>query len=142
VSAELEAIMVVGRALARLQSPAGRRRVLHWAAERFDAPAAIVEEVGTIASAPMALASDPSLAVDDLGDLFDDRRDAALRGADGIDDPLGTMFEPAAFEDLAPCDREVAVASRRGIRVRVVVHFFVNALRRFTLAARSPEPIG
>jgi hypothetical protein len=60
---ELEALQAIGRALARVQDPTTRRRILHWANERFCAapePAVEARDVAT---------QDPALTVDGI-ELF------------------------------------------------------------------------
>ena len=78
VAAELEAILAVGKALTRLDDAAGRKRVLHWALERFsgeDMAAIPVEsQPATIVPFP-----DQSLRVDNLTDLFSARPRAGAR---------------------------------------------------------------
>src|SRR5262245_18619960 len=61
---ELDALQAIGRALARVNDPKTRRRILQWANERF----------GEMPSAPIheerpAAAADPSLTVDGV-ELF------------------------------------------------------------------------
>jgi len=60
---ELDALQAIGRALASVQDPKTRRRILHWANERFCAEAAPAAEVHDAAE------QDPALTVDGI-ELF------------------------------------------------------------------------
>jgi hypothetical protein len=69
LSAELDAMRVIGAALARVRDPQARARVLRWAADCFDAqPPAAPAPPPAAAIAP---ASDPTLAVETLHELFE-----------------------------------------------------------------------
>jgi hypothetical protein len=65
VAAELKAIRAMGKALTALDDPAGRRRVLNWALERFGGA-----ELPQLQPAAVMPAQDPLLRVDNLDDLF------------------------------------------------------------------------
>ncbi len=71
---ELAALEAVGRALAQLEDTASRARVLHWAIERFDAARPSAPALGEHPG-------DPTLAVDDLNEMFDR---AAVDDDDGL----------------------------------------------------------
>jgi len=60
---ELDALQAIGRALASVQDPKTRRRILHWANERFCAEAEPAAEVHD------ATKQDPALTVDGI-ELF------------------------------------------------------------------------
>jgi len=60
---ELDALQAIGRALASVQDPKTRRRILHWANERFCAEAEPAVE------AREAATQDPALTVDGI-ELF------------------------------------------------------------------------
>jgi hypothetical protein len=93
VSVELKAMQTIARVLAGVGDPEARRRILRWANERFDAPAARPAS----GSAPPAPASDPTLSVDDLN-LFDDDRAAAR-----ADPSTAFDVEPSClFDNQAP----------------------------------------
>ena len=63
LAVELDALQAIGRALASVQDPKTRRRILHWANERFCAEAEPVAEVHDAAK------QDPALTVDGI-ELF------------------------------------------------------------------------
>jgi hypothetical protein len=141
VTAELEAIVAVGKALARLGNPESQRRVLNWAIERFDAP----PEATTVASVtvtnmavPDPLLSDPTLQVDGLEDLFDGARGPALRAADGVDDRLDDIFDVPA----AASHHHTPPVGRDESRGEVLVHDFISGLRRLVSGFRFPATLG
>jgi hypothetical protein len=138
VTGELEALFAVGQALARLQDPAGRRRVLNWALQRFEAAPA---ENAAVAERE-ALTSDPTLVVGDLSDFFDAPRGAAARVSDGRDDPDDERFGQRAFGLLpARSYEETPLAAPRTPRLKLIVLHFVTAFRRVALGAGSPEAV-
>jgi hypothetical protein len=93
VTAELEAIVAVGRTLTRLQNADARRRVLNWAFERFAADIPLPGVAGT--ALPTA---DQTLIVDGLADLFEPRRRADLRLV-VVNDDLADLFDGAERPD-------------------------------------------
>lgn len=71
LTAELEALAAIGHTLAGLPDAAARTRVLRWALERFSpdaGPDPTPAPARAIASAP-----DPTLVVDSLEEMFEDR---------------------------------------------------------------------
>ena len=84
VATELAALEAVARALARLPDDS-RARVLRWAVERFDAP----RQRG--GDDPDRRPADPTLAVDDLTEMFD-----LARGAEDDTLVVGDPEEPPA----------------------------------------------
>jgi len=104
LSAELDAMRVIGAALSRVRDPQARARVLRWAAERFETPPAAAA-AGLPPSAAPALAEDPTLAVETLHDLFDAPVDHDL---------LCEMLEVPKAEALhAPAASDPASAPRK-----------------------------
>jgi hypothetical protein len=70
---EAAARIAIGRVLSELREPSARVRVLRWAMERFGSDADAASNGATHDKAPIAPkpSADPTLAVDDLTDLFD-----------------------------------------------------------------------
>ena len=131
VTAELEAILAIGQALARLHNPDGRRRVLNWALERFS-----VEPDANVV-APAAPTADAALLVEDLTDLFDGLHGTELRASDGLDETLDDLFDLPA---LAPHE-EIPSVARDERRLNVLVPDLISALRRFALGVRAPDTL-
>ena len=108
VTAELEAILAVGKALTCLDDAAGRKRVLHWALERFNGgdTAALPAESQAATIVPFP---DQTLRVDNLTDLFTALPcSVAQRESAGPDDRLEDLFdEPTVM------DREADVQAAR-----------------------------
>src|SRR4051812_24613630 len=61
ITAELEAIVAIGKALTRLQNADSRRRVMAWALDRFAAPLAAAAGPGGHAPPPPPTAPPPRL---------------------------------------------------------------------------------
>jgi hypothetical protein len=136
VTAELEAMVAVGQALARLHDVSGRRRVLNWAVQRFEAA-----DANVVVAADVARHSDPTLEVGDLSDLFDSRHTPLLpaeaahqRAADGFD-------QPAAGLPAATLDEEMPAADPSTPRLKLLVLHFANSFRRFAFGVGSPETV-
>ena len=103
---ELAALEAVGRALAQLQDVESRARVLRWATERFDAPHARSAEA---AERP---ADDPTLAVDDLTEMFEGAR-AGGGGTPVVTPPLERQAPHRADVPLDSLVESFAVDLRR-----------------------------
>jgi hypothetical protein len=138
ITAELEAIVAIGKALTRLQNADSRRRVLAWALDRFTAP------LVTAAPAEDAPASDQTLTLDDLGDLFAPPRRTDLRlvvanesSSDKLDDLFDGAETPVPIEDDR-CDVVDApdlhdthdLQDARNAELDVLVADFVSDFRR------------
>jgi len=90
---ELEAMSTIGRALDSIDDPALRQRILNWALERWGGDRALA----VAAEAPARIASrhpasDPTLSVDSIADLFSEGAVEARPGAA----PEIHMTEPTA----------------------------------------------
>jgi hypothetical protein len=120
LSSELEAMAAVGRVLSSLPDDTARRRVLHWACERFgvdaDAGAALLPE-GVFAEA-LNIADDPALKLDSLDDMFE------MAAPDGDDLTLPVAAVAASEPTPASAD-----ASRQP--VEAVLKSFVAEFQRF-----------
>ena len=103
---ELAALEAVGRALAQLQDVESRARVLRWATERFDAPHP------RPADAAQRPAGDPTLAVDDLTEMFEGARtdDDGARVVTPPPEPQAPRRPDAPLDSLV---RSFAVDLRR-----------------------------
>jgi len=78
LSVELIAICAIGKALASVEDPEARKRVLRWANERFQPESTTPEQALVPAPVPspaavpaLRLAPEPDLTVDGLDDLFE-----------------------------------------------------------------------
>jgi hypothetical protein len=134
VVAELEAILAVGKALARLRNEDSCRRVLNWAGERF-----ITQAQAQAIALPPSPAPDATLLVDDLEDFFDWRHDAMPRTQQQttVDDVPGDLFDsiPASRPD-APVDPPAVPHAETPSAVRVLPFEAPRAVR----VVREPEP--
>jgi hypothetical protein len=136
VTAELEAMITVARALARLPNRGGRQRVLNWALDRFTGEPIVV------VSSPSPAAPDPALTLPGDVELFGRASRGSLRASTTLDDPLDDLFEvlpPPVFDDG---DIAAAVAMRRERRLRAALSSFVAACRRLSLRLRHPYTFG
>jgi hypothetical protein len=126
VTAELEAILAVGQALTRVQNADGRRRVLNWAVERFNANVHAPKPPARPATAP-----DPMLLVDGLGDLFEAPGHVPSRGAQAavVHERLDDLFEPAP----AAQPEETQCEARDEPALDVLVADFVSDFRRLAV---------
>jgi hypothetical protein len=136
VTAELEAMITVARALARLPTRGGRQRVLNWALDRFTGEPIVV------VSSPAAAPPDPALALPGDVELFGRAPRASLRASTMLDEPLDDLFEvlpPAVFDDG---DIAAAMAMRRERRIRAALSSLISACRRLSLRLRHPYTFG
>jgi hypothetical protein len=72
VNAELAAMQAVGRALARLQDPKARARVLRWALERFEMQVETASASGGVTAPVATCPIDQSMTLDGVLELFDE----------------------------------------------------------------------
>jgi hypothetical protein len=72
VNAELAAMQAVGRALARLQDPKARARVLRWALERFEMHVETASAGGGVTASIATSPVDQSMTLDGVLELFDE----------------------------------------------------------------------
>jgi len=103
ITAELEAIVAIGKALTRLQNADSRRRVMAWALDRFTAPVAAAADPVEHAPVP-----DQTLTLDDLSDLFAPvrRTDLRLVVANGSSpDKLDDLFDGSEMSAPVADDR-------------------------------------
>jgi hypothetical protein len=137
VTAELEAILAVGRALARLPDSDGRRRVLNWALERFAVEADANVDVAVASAAP-----DAAMIAEGLADLFEGSV-SPLRMSEGLDDPLDDIFDLTAIAQYVAHYDETPSASPARVQARfaVLVRDLVSAVRRFASGVRSPDAV-
>jgi hypothetical protein len=126
ISDELSAILAVGKALASLNDPEARLRVLRWANERFNASASL-EDAAAPAPVP-AVAVDSALSVDELHAFFEQaprRRDAiqALR-YEANDAPHELPHEDGepSEEPVLRCRAELRVVGRNEALEKAAAH--------------------
>ena len=103
ITAELEAIVAIGKALTRLQSSDSRRRVMAWAVDRF-----ATAQVAAAAPTQDAPAPDQTLAIDGVADLFAPPRRPDLRLVvvnDSSSDKLDDLFDDAGATESCEDDR-------------------------------------
>ena len=135
---ELIALCAVGKALASLEDPEARMRVLRWASERFrahsTAPSQPLAPVPVPAPA-LRLAPEPDLTVDGLDDLFEEP--AAPLPAEIADD---SGVVPSDQEDLSdlyephsePAPPPLHLVTREELPFDQLVDDFVDSFRRLT----------
>jgi hypothetical protein len=146
MTAEVEAIRIVGRALAKLPDDASRVRVLRWAAERFQIEAALAPAAAPAAAIVNATAvegPDLTLSMDGLSDLFPARNEQS-RARDFESDQLTLdTAQLAAAAPIAELDAIDSIDSLGDDVVRVeekpvetapqsgsVLHNFVHDFQR------------
>lgn len=138
VTAELEAMITIARALTRLPNHGGRQRVLNWALDRFSTDPVVTVSAPAAATAPPP---DPSLTLPGATDLFGTSR-RALRAADSLDEPLDDLYDvlpPAVFDDDEIAE---AFAARRARRIIGLVADVTATCRRLVIRIRHPYTFG
>ena len=143
---EIIAICAVGKALASLEDPEARMRVLRWANERFQlaltAPLQAPAPAPAPLSAPSAalhLAPAPDLTVDGLADLFEGSADpppeemAEDRGVSGDAEDLSDLYEPPS----APVPSPLRFVLREELPFDQVVADFVDTFQRLARECQS-----
>src|SRR5262245_3245582 len=141
VTDEVEAIRIVGRALAQLPDPASRMRVLRWAAERFQIDIALgpvaMATVSTVRTASFT-GPDLSLSTEGLFELFatpkaQDRVPAIESDLLTIDADLVTGAKPVAeIAPVAECASaaEETAAVEPASKSGSMLHNFVDDFQR------------
>jgi hypothetical protein len=142
LSVELIALCAVGKALASLEDPEARLRVLRWANERFQpastAPAQAAAPAEEPAPAPppaLRLAPEPDAAVDGLDDLFEEPVNrppteiaADSCGVPGDAEDLSDLYELPSEPSRPP----LHLVTREELPFDQLVDDFVDSFRRLT----------
>ena len=137
---ELVAICAVGKALASLEDPEARMRVLRWASGRFRAHSTTPSQPLAPAPVPvpapaLRLAPEPDLTVDGLDDLFEEP--AAPLPAEIADDcgvvlrdqeDLSDLYEPHS----EPARPHLHLVPREELPFDQLIDDFVESLRRLS----------